>query len=204
MQHYTLQEWVDFARGALPPELRGAMQRHLDTPCRQCQEAVGLWQAVLTRASGEVECPPPEEAVRQVKALFGLIGPAQSRPGPLGLAERIFDSALHPAPAGLRSASATGRQMVYRSGDCLLDLRLPVGTRGISLVGQVLKASNPAEAYGGARVRLWGGSVLAEATSNEFGEFLLEGGARAAAWMLVVEVAGRPAVVARLPRGADG
>jgi hypothetical protein len=204
MKHYSLQEWVDFARGVLPPELRGAMQRHLDAPCRQCQEVVGLWQTVLTRASGEVECPPPEEAVRQVKALFGLMGPSRGRSGPLGLAERIFDSALHPALAGLRSASTTGRQMVYRSGDCLLDLCLQMGARGISLVGQLLKTSNPAEAYSGARVVLWGAAVLAEATSNEFGEFLLEARARAAAWMLVVEVAGRPTMLARLPRTAEG
>ncbi len=204
MKHYTLQEWVDFARGVLPPERRGAMQRHLDAPCRQCQEAAGLWQSVLTRASGQAGCPPPEEAVRQAKALFGLLAPAQGRVGPLGLAERIFDSALQPVPAGLRSASATGRQMVYRSGDCLLDLCLQTGTRGVSLVGQLLKASNPAEAYAGARVRLWGAAVLAEATSNEFGEFLLEAGGRAAAWVLVVEVAGRPAVLARLPRPAEG
>jgi hypothetical protein len=204
MEHYTLEEWVDFARGVLPAERRGAMQRHLDAPCRQCQEAAGLWQAVLARASGEAECPPPEEAVRQVQALFGLVGSSRGLPGPLGLAERLFDSALQPAQVGLRSASATGRQMVYRSGDCLLDLRLPAGTRGVSLVGQLLKAGNPAEAYGGARVRLWGVAVLAEAASNEFGEFLLEARAGAAAWVLEVEVAGRPTVLARLPRSAEG
>jgi len=138
-----------------------------------------------------------------VKALFGLLRPDQGRPGRLGLAEKIFDSALQPAPAGLRSASATGRQVVYRSGDCLLDLRLLLGTGGISLVGQLLKASNPAEAYGGARVRLWGTAVLAEATSNEFGEFLLEAGGRGAAWALVVEVAGLPTMLARLPRPSE-
>ena len=203
MKHYSLAEWVDFARGILPPELSSAMQRHLDSPCRQCQDAVAFWQAVLTRASREVECQPPDEAVRQGKALFGLIKPPERRPGPFGLAERIFDSALCPAPAGLRSASATGRQMVYRSGDCLLDLRLQAGSRGISLVGQVLNASNPAEAYSGARVVLWGASVLAEATSNEFGEFLLEAGVWEPPWMLVVEVAGRPTVVVRLPNSAE-
>jgi hypothetical protein len=204
MQHYTLQEWVDFARGVLPPGLRSAMQRHLDSPCRQCREAAALWQTVLTRASTGVECQPPEEAVRQVKALWGLIKPSGRRPGPLRLAERIFDSALSPAPAGLRSVSTTGRQMVYRSGDCLLDLRLPVGSRGISLVGQVLNASNPAEAYSGARVVLWGASVLAQATSNEFGEFLLEAEVCKPPWMLVVEVAGRPTMVVRLPNSAQG
>jgi hypothetical protein len=204
MKHYTLHEWVDFARGVLPSEFRGAMRRHLDSPCRQCQDAAAFWQTVLTRASRIVECQPPEGALRQVKALFRFIKLSESRPGPLGLAERIFDSVLSPAPAGLRSLSTTGRRMVYRSGDCLLDLCLQTGTRGISLVGQVLKASNPAEAYGGARVLLWGASVLAEATSNEFGEFLLEAGVRAAAWMLVVEVADQPTVVARLPRSAEG
>jgi hypothetical protein len=107
MRHYTLEEWVDFARGVLAHERHGAMQRHLDAPCRPCQQGVGLWQRALARASGESGCPPPEEAVRQVKALFGLLGSEQGRPGPLGLAERIFDSVLQPAPAGLCSAPAT-------------------------------------------------------------------------------------------------
>jgi len=202
VKHYTLQEWVDFARGVVPPELCGVMQRHLDAPCKQCQDAAAFWQTVLTRASREVGCQPPKEAVRQVKTLFGLIKPSESRPGPLGLAERIFDSVLSPAPAGLRSMSATGRRMVYQSGDCLLDLCLQTGGRSFFLAGQVLRASNPAESYSGSHVLLWGASVLAEATSNEFGEFLLEAGVRAAPWMLVVEVTGQPTMVARLPYSA--
>jgi hypothetical protein len=75
MKHYTIQEWIDFARGALASELRSPMQRHLDSPCHQCQDAVALWQTVLTRASREVKSQPPDEAVRQVKALLGLIKP---------------------------------------------------------------------------------------------------------------------------------
>jgi len=145
VEHYTLEEWVDFTRGVLPPEVRDAMQRHLNAPCRQCQDAVALWQIVLIRAPVEVGFLSAKEAVRQVKALFRLIRPSESRPGPLGPAERIFDSVLSPAPAGLRPASATGRWMVYRSGDCLVDLCLQAGSRGVSLVGQVLKASNPAD-----------------------------------------------------------
>jgi hypothetical protein len=202
MKHYTLEEWVDFARGILAPERRGAMQRHLDVPCRPCLQTVGLWQTLLAHASGEVEGPSPE-AVQQVKALFGLVASSRGRPGALALAERIFDSALQPAPARLCSALATGRQIVYRSGDYLLDLCLQTGTRGVSLVGQLLKAGNPAEVYGGARVRLWGAAVLAEATSNGFVEFLLEAGTGAVAWV-VVEVAGRPTVLARLPRSVEG
>jgi hypothetical protein len=50
---------------------------------------------------------------------------------------------------------------------------------------------------------LWGASVLAEATSNEFGEFLLEAGVCEPPWMLAVEVAGRPTVVVRLPNSAE-
>jgi hypothetical protein len=69
MKHYSLQEWVDFARGVVSPELGSAMQRPLDSPYRQCQDAVVFWQAVLTCASGEVECQPPGEAVRQVKVI---------------------------------------------------------------------------------------------------------------------------------------
>jgi hypothetical protein len=81
---------------------------------------------------------------------------------------------------------------------------MQAGSRGVSLVGQVLSASNPAEAYSGARVALWGASALAEATGNEFGEFALEAEVGAVPWVLVVEVAGRPAMVARLPHSAQG
>jgi hypothetical protein len=179
------------------------MQRHLDSPCKECQEPVAFWQAVLARASREVKWQPPDEAVRQVKTVFGFIKPSERRPGLLGLAERIFDSALQPAPAGLRSASATGRRMVYRYGDCLLDLRMQAGSRGVSLVGQVLSASNPAETYSRVRVVLWETSVLAETTSNEFGEFLLEAEGCVVPWVLAVEVAGHPTMVVRLPDSTE-
>ena len=202
MNHYTLMEWVEFARGVLPTELRGAMQRHLDSPCKQCLDTVGFWQTVLARASKEVQRQPPERAIHQAKALFGLIKLFEPRPWPLCLAEQIFDSTLRPAQAGLRSATATGRQMVYQSGDCMLDLRVELAARTISVVGQVLSASNPGQAHCGARVVLWDTLILAETTSNEFGEFMLEAEVSAVPWILV-EVDGHSTMVVRLPHLAE-
>ncbi|HEU0005171.1 MAG TPA: hypothetical protein VFS12_04180 [Terriglobia bacterium] len=198
MKHYTLVEWVEFARGVLPTEQRGAMQRHLDSPCQTCLDAVAFWHTVLARASSHVRSQPPEATVNQVKALFRLVNPSERRAWPLRLAERIFDSDLLSASAGIRSEAATGRQMVYRFGDCLLDLRMETGHKGISLVGQVLNATNPAEPCRDARVVLWESSTLAETTSNEFGEFILDAETSTVPWVLV-EVADHPTMVVALP-----
>jgi hypothetical protein len=202
MNHYTLMEWIEFARGVLTAELRGTMQQHLDSPCKKCLDTVGFWQSVLARASEEIQRQPPERTINQVKALFGFIKAFEPRPWPLRLAELIFDSTLRPARAGLRSATAMGRQMVYQSGDCMLDLHVEVVARVISVVGQVLSASNPGQAHGGARVALWDTLILAETTSNEFGEFTLETEASAVPWILV-EVSGHSTMVVRLPQLAE-
>jgi hypothetical protein len=200
MNHYTLMQWVDFARGVLPAELRGAMQQHLDLPCEKCLDTVGFWQAVKARALKEIAPRPPEKTVNQAKALFGLLKHSEGRPWHLRLAERIFDSTLQPAQAGLRySAMRIGRHMVYRSGDCLLDLRLDVRSSGISMVGQVVSASNPAVSYCGARVVLWDTLSLAETTSNELGEFMLETEASSVPWVLV-EIPEHSTMVVPLPK----
>jgi hypothetical protein len=201
MKHYTLAEWVEFARGVLPAEVQSLMQQHLAFPCEECRHSLADWRMFRKRASTESEYQPPEEAVRQMKALFGFIKPYLQGPWPLRLAERIFDSNFCPLPADLRSASTTACQMVYRSGDCLLELRLQPAAGDISVVGQVHSSSNPAEVHSGARVVLWDASIVAEATSNEFGEFALEGKVCVAPWILV-EPAGHSPMLVRLPKSA--
>jgi hypothetical protein len=46
MKHYSLDRWVDFARGVIGDRERAAMQSHLDEGCPICQEAVALWKRV--------------------------------------------------------------------------------------------------------------------------------------------------------------
>jgi hypothetical protein len=165
MKHYSFQQWMDFSRGILSSQLQSSMQQHLDSPCQLCQQWASLWQRVFSCASKEMGYAPAEGAVRQVKAMFGYLKASQQS-WPFGLAERIFDSALALVPAGLRSATAQHRQLVYRCGDWLLELRLQADSQGLFLVGQVLTANQPAEVCRAARVLLWDTSILAKISQN--------------------------------------
>jgi hypothetical protein len=69
------------------------------------------------------------------------------------------------------------RQMLYRSGSVVVDLRLTpqAGADNVILVGQVLNLSRESIGTPAVRVVLERGrAALAAAVANEFGEFVLE------------------------------
>ncbi len=142
---------------------------------------------------------PPEGVVRRAAALGdGLV------PGKVGwldwLAELLFDSALAPLPAGVRSAGRDERRLLYRlRASCAgadeeapqLDLRIRREPSGaVELTGQLLPP------WPEARVVARGGRVRREGALGANGEFLLRSlPARAAHLRLEIEGSGRQRLV---------
>jgi hypothetical protein len=122
---------------------------------------------------------PPDTAVRAVKGAFALHRP-RKHSRLQRFATLLFDSLLAPAPEGVRAATVSMggsvRQMLFRSGSVVVDLRLTqTGAGQVILVGQVLNLSR--ESIGSPAVRVLlerGRTTLAAAVANEFGEFVLE------------------------------
>jgi hypothetical protein len=93
----------------------------------------------------------------------------------INAAHLVFDSFLQPMPAGVRGVSQLpARQLVYQSGDLMVDLWLEPQTdsHNLALVGQIADSNKPDRQFDSIPVVLHGGKgPIALATTNKFGEF---------------------------------
>jgi archaeosine-15-forming tRNA-guanine transglycosylase len=178
MTHLSQPDLTDLARG-LKGGQRREREEHLQT-CRKCQHDLRVWQALSTQATRSAAQQVPAASVRTVKGAFALHRP-RKHSRLQQFATLLFDSLLAPVPEGVRAATITTggsiRQMLFRSGSLVVDLRLTpqAGTSQMILVGQVLNLSR--ESVGSPAVRVVlerGRGPLAAAVANEFGEFVLE------------------------------
>ena len=65
MNHFTDEQWVDYARGLSSPGLdRAAMDRHLREGCENCHNLFALWRTVVEVAAREFRYQVPEEVLR--------------------------------------------------------------------------------------------------------------------------------------------
>jgi len=177
MDHYSMENWVDFARGVVGTREKTAMQSHLDTGCKQCSKALHLWQHVHQVARQETALEPPETAVRQMKAAIAIHGSRRPKGVALTTAKLLFDSGLSAAHVGVRSTGSAARQLLFGVGTYRIDLRMEpqLDSDKVAVIGQVLHSSDPHEGLGALPVALVKGRrVVAETVTSKFGEFNLE------------------------------
>jgi hypothetical protein len=175
-KHGGTEEWVDFVNGALSPERKREMQKHLDSRCRKCSKMVELWQLVRHAAKRESEHEVPESAVRHVRNAFAM---TQSLKGarPFEIPRLVFDSLWRPAAAGVRSTTTTLRQVIYKAGDVAIEMQLePVShTECTNITGQMSNAAQQGEGMRNVLVAITSPEgAVATASTNQFGEFQLD------------------------------
>ena len=174
MKHFSVEKWIDFVNQAVTSNEKQLMDKHLNLGCESCQKTVSLWQRVRSSAAAEGNYQPPESAVRIAKAAFAGVGLGSRKNGADSRVKLLFDSFLQPALAGVRSASAGARQMLYRADPYQIDVQLelkPGGNR-VVVTGQLLNLSNPKAISAGTRILVSNmhGDVV-HTVANQFGEF---------------------------------
>lgn len=170
MKHFSLAEWIDFARRVMDREKGKAMQTHLDG-CDQCREILETWARVERIARHESDFEPPDAAVRLAKSRFKGVKAKASA------VRLLFDSFHSPAFAGVRSVGVNPRQMLYGIGTYRIDLRMEpqMDSDKVQLVGQILNSADPIKSGTQATVKLIRGrKIVTEAQTNSLGEFCLE------------------------------
>jgi hypothetical protein len=176
MKHYHAKDWIDFTRGTLAPEQKSEMQEHLDGGCVPCKQEMNLWTWMKDFGSHESANEPPAAVVNIVKA--AITGqPKKARNLMREIAELVFDSFSQPQVAGVRSTSAAPRQLLYRAGAVMIDMRLENTTDSdrFALTGQLLTAGEKKHALRQVPVHLLSGiNELASTSTNQFGEFFFE------------------------------
>jgi hypothetical protein len=174
MEHFSAEQWIDFVRNSADPTAMLEMQRRLDEECAECFRNLNTWRFVMqqTRRSNRTE--PSDASLRAVKAGFAFRKVVSFPSGKLDLATLYFDSDRQPLADGMRSAHATARQLLYKSGSFCIDMRIEPTRRSASIVlmGQLLDSMHPGHGISGAAVSLLSkGTTLVRKQTNAAGEF---------------------------------
>lgn len=158
-EHLGFDQIADLADGQLSGAARGEALAHL-AACERCSAAVAWLERTLSLMHADAAGPSPALSL-DLRAL------ARRRGRPPTIAQIHFDSGLSPRPAGLRSARAVERQLLYVAEPYEIDLRLLPGRADWTLAGQVL---GPAA---GGSAELLGEGAAASAELSELCEFVL-------------------------------
>jgi hypothetical protein len=176
MSHFSVTEWVDFARGLMSPEKANMMRASAET-CDECKSSSMFWGHVYELLTREKNSQPSRLALESVKNAFPDEKPLPWLVKVTDLATIVFDSLLQPALAGVRSSSKSSRQITVESGTFVVDLQLESDSvqRQYSLTGQILGSSNSVAQIGGAEIVLLSPDKVVQKTrANELGEFCLD------------------------------
>ena len=174
MKHFSEQVWADFVRGTGSTAEAAAIEAHL-SGCAECVGILNTWKEVKSIAAFESIYAPPETAVRMARLELSALWPEDLK---AITAKLTFDTFAQPLLAGVRSMTATPRQVVYEADGLTVDLRFDQqpGSKEVHLIGQVLDKRLPRASSADAVVTLWtaNGLPIAEVSTNSFGEFHLE------------------------------
>ena len=176
MKHFSIEDWADFVRGVANKESQVAMAAHLETGCRRCTETAAVLQRAAQVMAAESQVEIPEHVIRRARAIF-VPRRRKTLRLPRLAAHLVFDSALEPVPVGLRAEHQHTRRTLFHAGSFFIDLRFEYepGSPVLCLVGQLASRKGEAAQPVGRQVMLMADDeVVAEATTNQFGEFQME------------------------------
>lgn len=184
--HGSEEQWTDYARGLVLPELRRTMQAHLESGCELCRKRYELVRR-LTEAGRSGAAEAPEEAVVRARALFRRPAAAHWMDRlQAWTAELLSSMPLETPLAGVRSLAAelqpgVGERLLYRAGDYIVDVKLDPAAPGSAseIIGQISNNDNDQETFDDVVVQLdIAGRTVAQVQANRHGEFLVARPAR--------------------------
>jgi hypothetical protein len=177
-EHFSEEDWVDFAREQGDLDQRARVARHLEAGCPRCAQTLRIWTAVLSVAEQEASYPPPEQAILHVKKQFAGQKPKGFRERVATQVALVFDSFRQPLPAGVRAtALLPPRYLLYKAGRYAIRVRIEPSatTDSWSIVGQILDEQEPTRILRDIAVLAMKGTrTLGRTLTNQLGEFHLE------------------------------
>jgi hypothetical protein len=167
--HLTSETALDLTDGRLTKEQAGIWNEHLSM-CNTCATEIDIWRRLaesLTRSHLKSAFPQDLEKARRVFSKAAA-GATQLR---RLVASLVFDSFQQPAFAGARGAPAQARQLVLRTEEFDIHIKIWGDAGRRQLLGQVLHRSGE-EFVGAAQFHLLkGGERLDSTLADEMGEF---------------------------------
>lgn len=173
MKHYSSSQWTDFARRVTTAVQTEQMQSHLDE-CERCRSVVKTFESLAEFARKESSYTPSDDTLRIAQSYFAPMKLALSSARHFTVGNLTFDSFRAGPAEGFRSLQEAPRQLLYISGNTVVDLRIEAepGSNRIVLGGQVLSSHRSQEDLQEIHVSLLSGTeTVATTATNRFGEF---------------------------------
>ena len=168
--HFTPEEWNDYARGVAPDAVGDSMRSHLDGGCARCARALATSRALVSLAATDRSLAPPQSAIRTIKAMFCLDHPREA--AALSKPRLIFDSRLASVGGTRSGGRAAERNLTYETDTVALNLVLKASGDSLGVAGG--GTSRDGEPIGGIPVALVRhDNLLTQAFCGEEGDFLL-------------------------------
>ncbi len=175
MKHFDITEWADFVLGTLAAAQRDEMASHLASECPDCRPVQQMLQQVREVAAADALYSPPADLVAAVASIPASRIPERPRLLDRILATLTYDSFADLQHEGARSGQPASRQLALQAGSYRLELQMDRSNSQVTLVGQFACDKPETNRVDGLPVLLLGsGKVLAQAVTNDFGEFCLE------------------------------
>jgi hypothetical protein len=171
---------IDYLDGALSKDETAAISEHLASGCVECAADRNWYERVRSLAAADDSVLPPLWVLKRGLRVFDLARaqvPRSSSSGHL-IASLVYDSMFKLGAAGVRSADAFNRQLLYRAAGYSVDVQLSrsAGARA-GVVGQIL--DERAAGFGSVSSLSWelirGDRLIGSAVTNKFGEFGVDG-----------------------------
>lgn len=176
----NFERLIDYLDSRLTGAEAARVATHLAAGCATCDETRDWYAQVRAAAASDDSVAPPVWAFKRALKIFDtqLRHPKLAERIGQAIASLVFDSFARPALTGVRSTETVNRQLLYRAGDCSIDLQIaPSEHRRADLIGQVLRESDPAfESVSGLKVGIAReGKIAFSAVTDAMGEFKVSG-----------------------------
>jgi hypothetical protein len=173
------EKLIDYTDGRLAADEAQLVTSHLGVGCSDCAETIRWYEQVRATTARDELVPPPRWVLNRAFRIFdqkvhrGNIAQRIAQ----GIATLVFDSLARPAMAGVRSTETSNRQLLFKSGEYSLDLRITqAGREGCDVIGQILKESDPGfDSVAGLKVVFaQAGETALSSATDEIGEFKIK------------------------------
>jgi hypothetical protein len=169
---------IDYLDGRLAAAQGEGVQSHLEGGCARCQSDRAFYEHIKMAAAADDLAEPPAWVLKRAFKIFDAQGGRRKISERIGrlIATLVFDSRSRVLLAGVRSAEADARQMLYRAEAYSIDLRVdcPEQTRA-DLTGQILREDELRfdSVAGLALTLIRDGETISSAITNDRGEFTI-------------------------------
>src|SRR5262245_11076159 len=113
-EHFSIEDWADWSRGAAEGVREAAMRTHLETGCRQCREVHTGFARLHRFARRDAGYEPSASTIRRATALFDIPKPRSVFVHLADAAQLLFDSRTIAVPVGVRASAEPRRRLVFK------------------------------------------------------------------------------------------